>query len=107
MGFDVLRASNGQQAVSVFCAKHDEIVCVLLDLTMPGISGKRVFAEIRRTKPDIRVLLSSELEVGKATEGFSSKGLAGFIPKPYTSSDIREVAGEVMAIPPPDPSGGG
>ena len=59
IGFDVLEAADGHEAVEVFRAHQEDILLVLLDMTMPRMSGEEAFDEIRKIKPDALVMLSS------------------------------------------------
>ncbi|MCP4358221.1 MAG: response regulator, partial [Chloroflexi bacterium] len=69
-----------------------EISLVLLDLSMPHMSGVDVFRRLRQINPNVRVVLSSGYNQVEATRRLVGKGLAGFIPKPYsTQTLIREV----------------
>jgi PAS domain S-box-containing protein len=91
LGFTVITASNGQEGLEVFRARAAEIDCVLLDLTMPRLSGEEVFREMRRVRSDMRVILSSGYNEQDATQRFVGKGLAGFIQKPYTLAKLQEI----------------
>lgn len=82
-GFSVLTANDGEEAVRLYREHQNEIVCVLLDLTMPKLDGEEAFRAIRQIQPDIRVILSSGYGEEFATERFSGMGLAGFLQKPY------------------------
>jgi len=90
MGFEVLTASDGREAVDTFRDHADEIVCILLDLTMPHLDGEQAFGELRRIRPDVRVILCSGYNEQDATQRFLGKGLAGFIQKPYNMTELRE-----------------
>ncbi len=89
MGFHVLLASNGHEALEIFFPQRDEIVGVLLDLTMPQLDGTATFTELRRIKPDIRVLLMSGFNEQDAVNRFAGKGLAGFIQKPFKAETLQ------------------
>ncbi len=96
-GFSVLTASDGRQAVEVFRAHADDIGVVLLDLTLPGISGGEVFQQIRRIRPNTKVILTSALdrkEIGVATFG---ERPPIFLRKPYGLADL--VRGLQEALP--------
>ena len=58
-GFCVIAAGEGHAAVNLLRAHGDKVDIVLLDLTLPDLSGVQVFREIRRLKPDIKILLTS------------------------------------------------
>jgi PAS domain S-box-containing protein len=90
MGFDVLTAADGREAMKVFREHADQIVCVLLDLTMPHMNGVEVFREMRRFHPNVTVILCSGYNEQDAVQHFIGKGLAGFIQKPYTLALLRE-----------------
>ncbi|MCP3859385.1 MAG: response regulator, partial [Phycisphaeraceae bacterium] len=83
MGFSVLEANDGREAVGVFADHVDEIVCVLLDLTMPGLDGEQAFEKIRRIDPGAPVILCSGYCEQDATRRFAGKGLSDFLQKPF------------------------
>ena len=87
-GFTVLTAIHGLEGVDVFRKHKDEITVVLLDMTMPHLSGEEAFSEMRRVRDDVKVLLSSGYNEQDATSRFAGKGLAGFIQKPYKPSAL-------------------
>ncbi len=95
LGFSVLTTRGGREAIEVFREHGDEIVGVLLDLTMPHLDGEQTFREIRRIRPDIPVVLSSGYNMQDATQRFTGKGLAGFIQKPYNLAALREKLMEI------------
>ncbi|MEP6668044.1 MAG: CHASE domain-containing protein [Chthoniobacter sp.] len=83
VGFEVLLASHGHEALEVFHRDGARIVGVLLDLTMPQLDGNATFTELRRLDPEVRVLLMSGFNEQDAITRFAGKGLAGFIQKPF------------------------
>ncbi|HHH76453.1 MAG TPA: PAS domain S-box protein [Phycisphaerae bacterium] len=95
LGFDALTAADGSEVVELFRDNADEIVCVLLDLTMPHMDGEQAFRELRRIKPDVKVILCSGYNERDATQQFVGKGLAGFIQKPYGLVNLRD---KIMGI---------
>jgi signal transduction histidine kinase/ActR/RegA family two-component response regulator len=96
MGFSVLTAPDGREALKVFREHADEIVCVLLDLTMPHMDGEEAFRTMRRLHPGITVILCSGYNEQDATQRFAGKGLAGFIQKPYNMAALREKLVDVL-----------
>ncbi|HEX9078676.1 MAG TPA: PAS domain S-box protein [Desulfuromonadaceae bacterium] len=96
LGFDVLTAGNGREALEIFHPKKDEIVCVILDLTMPLMDGEETFRELRRIRPDARVVLSSGYNELEVTRKFVGTGLAGFIQKPYKLAALGQKLREVI-----------
>jgi signal transduction histidine kinase/CheY-like chemotaxis protein len=98
MGFSVLTASNGRDALKVFHQHANEIVCVLLDLTMPYMDSVEAFNAMRRLDQGVTVILCSGYNEQEATQRFAGKGLAGFIQKPYDMTVLREKLKEVLHI---------
>ncbi|MBN1342782.1 MAG: PAS domain S-box protein [Phycisphaerae bacterium] len=95
-GYTVLTAADGRTAVDVFRERAEDVVIVLLDLTMPGLSGVEAFDAIRRIRPEVPVILSSGYSQQDATERFAGKGLSGFIQKPYQAAQLIEKLREVV-----------
>jgi len=91
VGFDVLLAADGREAVEVFRERGDDIRVVLLDMTMPHMGGEETFTALRRIRDDVRVILSSGYNEQEATNRFAGKGLAGFIQKPYPPRKLAEI----------------
>ena len=82
-GLDVLLAADGKEAVEMYREHMHRIDLVLLDMTMPRLSGSQVFTELRRMVPDARVILISGYNEQDAISRFAGKGLAGFVQKPF------------------------
>ena len=97
-GFEVLKAESGAQALELFRAHTEEIAVVLLDLTMPGLSGEETFRELRRIRPDVRVILSSGYNEQDAIDRFVGEGLAGFLKKPYSNADLVRKFADVLQL---------
>ena len=94
-GFEVLEGADGLEGLNLF-REHPEIGCVLLDMTMPRMNGEEAFAAIKRIRPDARIVLMSGYAEQDATERFGSRGLSGFIQKPYELATLREVIRAAM-----------
>jgi two-component system, cell cycle sensor histidine kinase and response regulator CckA len=95
-GFSVITANDGQEGVEIFAPRAEEIVLVILDMTMPRLNGEEAYREMRRLKPDIAVVLSSGYNEQDATERFAGKGLAGFLQKPYSPADLLAKVREIL-----------
>lgn len=90
MGFEVHLASNGKEGIEVFRRSAGEFSLVLLDLTMPQMSGEEALRDILAIKPDAKVLLCSGYTEEKTNQQFAGKGVAGFVRKPYTLEILRQ-----------------
>lgn len=87
-GFTVIMAENGRQAIEMFKANEAKLTAVILDLTMPIMSGHEVFQEIRKTSSTVPVILSSGYTEQDVSEKFSDARPAGFIQKPYVHTEL-------------------
>lgn len=96
LGFSVLTANDGLEAIEIFREQGDHIDCVLLDLLMPQMDGVETFREMRRIKKNISVVLSSGYTEEKAIELFAEATPAGFIKKPYNLDRLRDKMREVF-----------
>jgi PAS domain S-box-containing protein len=96
-GFTVLCARDGREAVELFAARASEIVCVLLDLAMPGMDGEETFRELRRIQPSVRVILASGYGNQEIANRFRGAGLAGMIEKPYQMKALGTKLREALA----------
>lgn len=89
LGFTALTADDGCSGVELFQTHADDIVCVLLDLTMPQLDGQETLRLIRRMRPNARVVLMSGYSEQEAISRFAGQGIVGFLPKPFTLNDLR------------------
>ena len=87
-GFETCAASGGAEGIERFRERADDITLVLLDLTMPGMDGERVFSALRALRPDVRVVLMSGYDETDATRRFDGTDLAGFLAKPFLVDDL-------------------
>ena len=97
LGFTVLTAPDGLQAVDLYRERGNEIDLVLMDLTMPHMDGAEAFGELRRLNPDVRVVLASGYSHEDVASRFAGKGLAGVLQKPYTLAKLRELLAGMMS----------
>ena len=97
LGFEVLQARNGAEALGLFQQHQERIAMVLLDLTMPMMDGEEAFRRIRAIKPEMRVVLMSGFSEQEALQRFLGRGLAGFLQKPFTAELLREKLRAVLA----------
>lgn len=92
LGYRVLLAADGIEAVRLYHEHEAEIDLVVLDLSMPRKGGEDAYREMRAIRPDIRVLLSCGYDQQSAIEKFAPDGLVGFLAKPFGMDQlVREV----------------
>lgn len=88
-GFHVLIAEDGRAALEVFVAHAAEIVCVVLDLTMPHLGGTETFRQLRHISPQVRVMLMSGYTEQEVSHLFADNGIGAFLQKPFTPADLQ------------------
>ena len=89
-GYDVVVAENGKEGVDLFRKLNGEVAAVLLDMTMPVMSGEEALMRLKSVRQGVPVVLSSGYDEAEATRRFPGKGLAGFVQKPYTAAYLAE-----------------
>ena len=94
-GYRVLMAADGRQAVDLYRREHARIDLVILDLTMPHLSGRDTLRELVAINPRVRALVTSGYSAeDKLPIGVT--GVAGFIPKPYRLDELLQVVRTVL-----------
>jgi two-component system cell cycle sensor histidine kinase/response regulator CckA len=96
LGFKVLTAVDGIEAVDAFRRHHDEIRLVLLDMTMPRMDGVEAFRALRAIRPDVKVILTSGYSEQMAAEQVGENGPAAFLQKPYRPADLVHKIDDVL-----------
>ncbi|MFH0996313.1 MAG: PAS domain S-box protein [Pseudomonadota bacterium] len=97
LGFMVLEARDGIEAVEVFRKHRDEIGCVICDLTMPRMNGWETLAALRKLSPDIPAILSSGYDEVQVMEGEHPELPNAFLGKPYQLKALRDTIRCVLA----------
>jgi len=97
-GFTVTDTESGAEAVDLVRAQPDRFRLVLLDLTMPGMSGEETFRELRRTAPALKVILMSGYNEQEVTRLFVGRGLAAFLQKPFRAEEMDGAVQQVLAM---------
>jgi len=87
-GYEVLCAQGGETGIELYRREHERIQAVLLDLSMPGMSGLEVLERIRKIDPGVRALLSSGFMEERDRQKAAALGLKQFIQKPYRIEEL-------------------
>jgi CheY-like chemotaxis protein len=106
LGYTVLSADSGKAAIGLFKKAGNRIDGVLLDMIMPDLNGRQVLTELRRIRPDIKVILSSGYRLDGLGETDPVATEDGFIQKPYKIEQLSDVLNAVLhggpnSAPPP------
>lgn len=89
-GYVVLLAEDGQRAVDLFRQRANQVSLILLDMTMPVMSGEEAFRFLRAIRPDVPIIVSSGYNEVEVIRRFTGRGVAAFIQKPYTSYNLAQ-----------------
>jgi two-component system cell cycle sensor histidine kinase/response regulator CckA len=95
LGYRVLLAQAGKEAIKVYGENQDKIDIVVLDVVMPGMGGGEAYDSMKDINPDIKVLLSSGFSIDGEASKILERGCNGFIQKPFT---MKELSGEIGKI---------
>jgi signal transduction histidine kinase/CheY-like chemotaxis protein len=95
-GFEVATAVDGQEAVDLFSEAPDSFDCVLLDLSMPKLSGKEAAVKINNINSDVPIVLMSGYNVNEVTDNFYESILTRTLRKPVSIKELREVLNETI-----------
>jgi CheY-like chemotaxis protein len=90
LGYDVIPAADGQQALDLFAAHAATIRGVLLDVMMPVIDGLTTLARLKQIDPNVRVVMSSGFTAQDVNERVADHGPFAFIQKPYQIKTLGE-----------------
>lgn len=94
IGFHVITAENGFEAVEKFRFHKDEVICIILDLTMPQMDGEEAFHELRSIKNDIPIIISSGHSEKDSIKRFKGNALIRTLYKPYEVSQLVNIIRE-------------
>jgi len=97
LGYRVLTAADGMEAVALFRNQGDEISLVIMDLTMPRMDGIAAFNELKRLRPELKVIISSGYGEQNVVTQFAGEKPAGFIQKPFTIQSLQEIITRTLA----------
>ena len=88
LGYSVLLAENGEDAVEIYRSNPGQVDLVLLDMIMPKLGGHQAFYQIRAIDPHASILLSSGFVSEDEVHDLLQQGARGFLPKPHRLGDV-------------------
>jgi CheY-like chemotaxis protein len=98
-GYTVLSAKDGEEALEVFQREQKRIKLIVLDLTMPRMSGREVLKRFLRLNPTIRILISSGHQTPPDSNELQDLGMIEFVPKPYRPDDLARSVRKLLDKP--------
>jgi CheY-like chemotaxis protein len=96
LGFTVLAARDGVEAVKVFNEQKNAIRFVLSDLTMPRMDGWETLTALRRIDPDLPVILASGYDKAQVMAGEHSEWPQAFLGKPYRLNELKDAINQAL-----------
>ena len=96
LGYNVLIARGGKEAVEIYSRNKDKIDIVILDVIMPEMGGGETYDRMKKMNPDIKVLLLSGYSIDGQAEEILQRGCNGFIQKPFNVSKLSQTMREIL-----------
>jgi signal transduction histidine kinase/CheY-like chemotaxis protein len=104
LGFEVVTARDGVEALESFQLHRGEVVCVLLDLTMPRMDGRTALRRLRKQQADLPILLMSGYDSDQVSQRLLESGPTAFLNKPF---QLDQLQNELQTILAEDPDAAG
>lgn len=95
-GYRVLTAPDGENALEIYRVEHATIDLVLLDYSMPKMTGLEVMREMLKMDPKVRVIFSSGFARDSDCDQLLATGAKAFVPKPYRAEDMLNTVRRVL-----------
>jgi len=96
LGFTTALAEDGLAAIEFVRSTPDAFTLVVLDLTMPRMDGEETLRHLRAINPGIRIILTSGFNEQSTINRFTGRGIAGFLPKPFTVDMLTEQLRKIL-----------
>jgi len=98
LGYSVITAASGKEALKIYKVRKNEINLVILDMIMPEMNGLETFLKLKKFNPDIKVLLSTGYSIDEKAQEMLKQGCKGYILKPYSVIDFSHKLREVLGL---------
>ncbi len=89
LGYKVLDARDGQEAIEVFLNNQSEVNLVILDMKMP-YNGGNAFSQLKKINANVKVLIASGYAKDQQIKEMMEKGCSGFIQKPFSIKSLSQ-----------------
>jgi CheY-like chemotaxis protein len=96
LGYRVITAASGKEAVKIYKKEQDKINLIILDMIMPEMNGLETFLKLKRINPDVKVLLSTGYSIDEKAQEMLRQGCRGYILKPYSVIDFSHKLREIL-----------
>ena len=98
LGYTVLTANNGHEAIEIYQKHYNEISLVIIDMIMPDLNGGETYDELKNINPDIKALLSSGYSLDGLAQDIINRGCNGFIQKPFNINKLSCKVRDIIEI---------
>lgn len=106
LGYRVLRAANGQDALTVYGEHHDEVDLVVTDVTMPVMGGVELFRVLLQLDPDVKLLALTGHAFDRDTQQYLASGMVAWLEKPPGLPALAQALRRALRDEVPSPTGG-
>jgi CheY-like chemotaxis protein len=96
LGYAVLQARYGIEALEIFKKRQNNISLVILDMRMPGMSGCEVFDRLKKIQPDLKIIIVSGFMEEYDLCEISTRNFDGYLNKPFKLKELSEKIEEVL-----------
>ena len=96
LGYRVLKAGSGMEAINIYKDKMEAIDMVILDMIMPNMDGGKTYEKMKTINPKVKVLLASGYSVESQANEILKRGCDGFIQKPFKLKGLSEKLIEIL-----------
>lgn len=96
LGYNVIEAENGQEAVNIFQEKYREIDIVVMDMMMPEMNGNEALEKMKKIDKNCKVIISSGYTNSTTIDESKESGVAGFLHKPYKISELNQLIAKIL-----------
>ena len=102
LGYTVLTARGGKEALNVYENQKDDIDLVILDMIMPDLGGGAVYDKLKAMNPELKVLLSSGYSINGQAAEILERGCNGFIQKPFNLGELSRKLRSILELAKPE-----
>ncbi len=96
LGYKVLIATSGKEAIEIYDKKKERIDIVVLDMIMPDMSGSEAYDSLKETDPEVKVLLSSGYSINGQAQDILDRGCNSFIQKPFRMKELSQKLRKIL-----------
>jgi len=96
LGYEVVTASDGQEALQYYKTHQSKIDLVIIDMIMPNMGARECFREFKRINPSVRAMLSTGYAKNNAVQEILDSGMVGFVQKPYEIQKLSEAVARAL-----------